>query len=259
MGEGAGERSHDRHRRFAQTSFVSQPDAGTTSVNGIRLGDGTMTLPRGSISGTALSIGSGGVTMFANTAASTINVPMIVAANQTWTNNAATNNLTINGNVTGNAGTGDTTTLSAACTGTGGMFFNAAILGDGTLGGKLALRIHSTGTGSVTLGSANTYSGATTVSGGQLQARRHRFGGQFRGDGLSVGRHYRAAYVRRDSSTLTRAASVNLGDAVLAVSARPTADSVDQITGALNIGTPAVGPVSTGGVSFITRHTQRRP
>ena len=125
--------------RFAQTSFVNQPDAGTTSVNGIRLGDGTTTAAAMTISGTALSIGSGGVTMFANTAASTINAPVIVAANQTWTNNATTNVLTINGNVTGNAGTGDTTTLSAACTGTGGMFFDAAILGDGTLGGKLAL------------------------------------------------------------------------------------------------------------------------
>ena len=49
--------------RFDQTSYAFQPDAGTVSISGIQIGDGTKSTAALTIAGANLSIGSGGITM----------------------------------------------------------------------------------------------------------------------------------------------------------------------------------------------------
>jgi len=74
---------------FDLASYANQPDAGTTSINGIQIGDGVTTTNPLTISGTALSIGSGGITVNAAAGAATISAPVTLGSFQTWTNNSA--------------------------------------------------------------------------------------------------------------------------------------------------------------------------
>src|SRR6202040_702666 len=50
--------------RFDQTSYLMQPSSGTTSINGIQIGDGTTATATLTLTNTALSIGSSGITIF---------------------------------------------------------------------------------------------------------------------------------------------------------------------------------------------------
>ena len=109
-----------------------QPNAGTRSVAGIQIGSGTATGAL-TLSGTALTLGASGIAMQANAGAATISSPVALGATQTWSN-ASTNALTVGGIV---SGTG----------------FNLAKSGSGTL----------------VLTGANSYTGSTSVSGGTLQ------------------------------------------------------------------------------------------
>jgi autotransporter-associated beta strand protein len=102
------------------------------------------------LGGSALTIRAGGI-VSSNASLETVGNDLTLAANQTW--NAAAGNLAVAGNV--NNGTNLLTV-----TGT----FNTLL--SGILGGSGGLA--KTGSGTATLGGANTYSGVTTVSAGIL-------------------------------------------------------------------------------------------
>jgi hypothetical protein len=142
---------------FNQTSYVNQPDTGTTSISGITIGDGTTSTAALTISGTALSIGSSGITVNANAGATTISAPITLGKFQTWTNNSS-NTLAV-GSISPTSGSG--TTLKLAGT---GSFSTSNSDTNGMLGGWAVI---STGTN--TLGWAHnngtTISAATTVTG----------------------------------------------------------------------------------------------
>ena len=102
---------------FNSSSYTSQPNAGTTSINGIRIGSSSGAL---TLAGTSLTLGSGGIVMSAGAAASTISSPIVLGAAQTWDNSSA-NRLTFSGAVTG------AQTLTK--TGTGTIQFNSSLAG----------------------------------------------------------------------------------------------------------------------------------
>lgn len=119
--------------RFNQMVYNFQPNADTTSVAGIEIGDGSTATGALTLSGTNLSIGASGITKFANSGAATISAPITLGADQTWTNNSS-----------------------------------STLLVSGIVGGTNALSIG--GSGSVTLTGANTFSGGVTVRSGTLIA-----------------------------------------------------------------------------------------
>jgi autotransporter-associated beta strand protein len=69
---------------FNLTTYPNQPDAGTTSINGLIIGDGTTGTAPLALSGTQLTIGAGGIDMKANAGAATIASPVTLGAAQTW-------------------------------------------------------------------------------------------------------------------------------------------------------------------------------
>ena len=89
---------------FDQSSYPNQPDAGTAAINGIVIGDGVNATDPLAIGGTALSIGTSGITVNAAAGAATISAPVSLGAFQTWTNNSA-NALTA-GTISRTAGSG---------------------------------------------------------------------------------------------------------------------------------------------------------
>jgi len=107
---------------FNSATYTAQPNAGTTSVNGIEIGASSAAV---TLSGTALTIGSGGVTMASGAAASSITAPITLGAAQTWDNSSA-NQLTVGG--TSGA-------FALTKTGTGTIQFNGAVAGSVTVNG----------------------------------------------------------------------------------------------------------------------------
>ena len=95
---------------------------------------------------------NGGINMTAGSQAAAVNVPVIMGAVQTWTNNGL-NPLTLTGAVTN-----------------GGFLLTTAGTGNTTIGGAIGGigGLTKTENGTLTLGGGNTYSGPTTVSAGTL-------------------------------------------------------------------------------------------
>jgi len=141
---------------FDLASYPNQPDAGTTSISGIQIGDGLNATNPLTIGGTALTIGSGGITVNAEAGAATISAPVTLGSSQTWTNNSA-NALTA-GTISRTAGSG--TTLKFAGT---GAFAAANADTNGMIGGWAVVS-----TGASTLGWAHnegaTITAATTAT-----------------------------------------------------------------------------------------------
>lgn len=108
-----------------------QPNAGTRSVAGLQIGNGSATGLL-TISGIQLTLGASGIDMQANAGSSIIAAPVVLGANQTWAN-ASTNTLTLTGTTSGGA------TLAKS------------------------------GAGKIILSGSSTRSGATSISGGTLQ------------------------------------------------------------------------------------------
>ena len=168
--------------RFNGTSYNFQPNAGTTSIAGIEIGNGTTATAALTLSGTNLSIGASGITKFANSGTAAISSNVTLGAAQSWTNNSSTL-LTVSGNVTnaGNVltigGSGNTTLSTGAVSGTGGIIKS----GDGTLSmtgtntgwsGGITIKsgtvsqgtnAASLGTGTITLGDSSGSSNATLM------------------------------------------------------------------------------------------------
>lgn len=149
---------------FNLTLYPNQPNAGTTSVNGIQIGDGTTSTAALTIGGTALTLGSGGITMNANAGAATITAPITLGAAQTWTNNSSSL-LTVDtiSRATGMAvtfspGTGG---IKTSNTNTNGILGGWATVGTATGSGATADWATVDGSGNV-----SAYTGYTTVSTG---------------------------------------------------------------------------------------------
>jgi len=98
---------------FNLASYTNQPNAGTTGVNGIQIGDGSTSTGALTISGSALSIGSSGVSMLSNAGATSISAPVTLGAAQAWANNSV-NTLSV-GSITPTSGSG--TSVNFAGTG----------------------------------------------------------------------------------------------------------------------------------------------
>ena len=142
---------------------------GDHTISGLEISveDKTFFTDSGSSTSYDLTIGADGIdvdsvdlSIGSTTAANSID--LILSSNQTWTN-SGTGTLTIHNTVTTNAGSG-TTTLTTA--GTGGVINLDGVIGDGGSGGEVALNI--TGSSIVNLNTANTFTGGTTVDGGQV-------------------------------------------------------------------------------------------
>ena len=130
-----------------------QPNAGTRSIAGIVIGDGTTAVPGFAISGTSLTIGGSGLSKLAASAATTISSPTVLATDQLWSNASATT-LTVSGSV---AADGNEWTVSGA--------------GDTTVSGIFSgtLRLKKEGAGKLRLQGNNTFSGAVTITAGSLE------------------------------------------------------------------------------------------
>ncbi|MEO8613742.1 MAG: autotransporter-associated beta strand repeat-containing protein [Luteolibacter sp.] len=151
--------------RFNQTSYNFQPNAGTTSINGLQFGDGSTITATLTLAGTALSIGNGGITKFANAGATTISSPIKLGSDQNWANNSSSV-LTVSGTVS-NVANVSPFTLTLNGSGIGGTTISGVISNGGATG-TTALTINNTG-GATTLSANNTYTGATTITAGTLQ------------------------------------------------------------------------------------------
>lgn len=130
---------------------------GVSAVKGITFtGTGTSNTAGATIAaGTAasLTINSGGITVQAGSGANTITAPVTLGTDQSWTNNSS-NLLTVQGDVTNS-------TFLLTVAGSGNTTINGTI-GNGTGG------LTKAGAGTLTLTAPNTYTGATTISGGTL-------------------------------------------------------------------------------------------
>lgn len=118
-----------------------------------------MTLGTGGIT---INSGAGAVTVFSNATRGFLTWRL--AGNQSWTNDSA-NLLTIAGGITNNSNSTPTTlTLSGA--GSGGITQTGVISDNAT--GTTSVVVNSAGSGAITLSSANTYTGGTTLTAGTL-------------------------------------------------------------------------------------------
>ncbi len=121
---------------FSDSTVTTAPTATTLgadmSIKSLTMADTTNALGL-SADGNTLTIGTGGITVNTSAKAATISAPVILGADQTWTNNS-TNALTVGG----------------------------------VISGAHSLTKAGTGTGGVILSGANTYTGATVVSAGLL-------------------------------------------------------------------------------------------
>ena len=131
----------------------------TLTINGLADGNTAPELPSGNPAGQGISILGG-----AN--ALTIDAAVKLGGSQRWINGSA-NTFTVAGGVSGNAALLGSQTLTLQNSGVGNTTISGAI-GDGSNGGNLVLAVDSSGSGTVRLSNANTFTGNTTVTAGSL-------------------------------------------------------------------------------------------
>ena len=139
-----------------------------TAINGMTFANtGSTTLESSSSTTETLTLGTGGITVNSGAGVVTIGnatnaLNIDLSGNQSWTNGSS-NVLTIQNGVT-NVGTSNPYTLTV--NGTKGTTFNG-IISDGGGAGTTALTL--SGSGTVTLVGANSYSGGTSISSGTTE------------------------------------------------------------------------------------------
>ncbi|MEO7101227.1 MAG: autotransporter-associated beta strand repeat-containing protein [Luteolibacter sp.] len=157
---------------FSLAAYANQPNAGTNSVAGLQIGDGTTVTGALTLSGTSLTLGTSGISMLANSGAATISSPLVLGVAQSWSN-TSTGTLAINGAVTRNAGTAvnfvPTGVINLAAgsglANTNGILGGWATVGNGGGSGATADWAAVDGSGNVV-----TYAGYTAVSTGAATA-----------------------------------------------------------------------------------------
>lgn len=143
----------------------------------------TGTLNVGSNSGSnmgnkSLTIGSGGLTKTAGSGALSFNgnssgtVSVAVGASQTWTNNSTVGALNIGTNLLAGDAAAATMGLGSntlTLDGPGDFNFGAATTSNAVIGVSVGSTLIKNGTGTLTIGGDNAFSGATLISGGTLR------------------------------------------------------------------------------------------
>jgi autotransporter-associated beta strand protein len=142
------------------------------STGGLTIGANTST---GGTGTKTLTIGSGGITKELSSGVINIGttsgvVGVVVGAEQTWTNNSAT---ALNIGTTFFTGTSTAATLGLADNtlnlgGDGDFQFGSATTTNSVISGTSSASLIKNGAGTLTIGGANSYSGAITISGGTL-------------------------------------------------------------------------------------------
>jgi len=149
--------------RFNQTSYNFQPNYGTTSVNGLIVGDGTTATAALTLSGTALSIGANGIDIKAASGTVALNNAVRLGASQTWTNNSSSL-FTVSATVTNVA---NLAPYILTIDGTGNTTMSAAITNGGPTG---TTGLTKNGSGTLTLSSnSNAFTGGLILSAGTLR------------------------------------------------------------------------------------------
>jgi len=148
--------------RFNQTSYNFQPNYGTTSVNGIIVGDGTTAVGNLTLSGTTLSIGASGIDIKANAGTVALNNAVKLGASQTWTNNSGSL-FTVGATVTNVA---NLTPYILTIDGTGNTTMSGAITNGGATG---TTGITKNGSGTLTLEATNTFTGGLIINAGTVK------------------------------------------------------------------------------------------
>ncbi len=147
---------------FNSTSYASQPNYGSRSINQLIFGDGTTVTAPITLSGTSLSVG-GNITMNANAGAVIIaGSSQIGWATLSMTNNSS-NLLTISSGLK-SRGTGGVTGFTFGGTGT---ILVSGVISNG--GGTNNVKLTKSGSGTLILSASNTYNDATVISQGTLQ------------------------------------------------------------------------------------------
>lgn len=134
------------------SSPPNAPNAGTRSINGLIIGDGSTAVPAFTLAGTNLRVGDAGIVKNASSLATLISTGVTLAADQSWINNSATS-LTVAGIIVSNG-------FDLTFDGSGNMTARGVVSGNGS--------IIKAGTGSLTLNASNTYTGGTVITGGTL-------------------------------------------------------------------------------------------
>ena len=146
---------------FDSTSYTNQPNYGTTSVNGIVVGDGSTATASLTLAGTALTLGTSGILINAASGSVALNNAVQLGANQSWMNNSS-NLFTVGATI---ANAGNVTPFTLTIGGTGDTTVSGVISNGGSTG---TTAITKTGAGILTLTGSNTYTGVTTISSGTL-------------------------------------------------------------------------------------------
>jgi hypothetical protein len=196
-----------------------------TSIAGLTFtsaATGAVTIGNNGSNANTLTIGAGGITHSSGAGTDTLSTSVILGSSQTWTNNS-TNALAVNGSTITGAG------MNLTVAGSGTTNVGAAIqTGSGTVTKQDA--------GTLVFTATNTYTGATTVSGGNLQV----------GTGGTGSAASSAVSVSSASSSTTMVSGVSgapvTGGTVL---------SVSQLAAATLSGTGSVGAVTLGSLSMV--------
>lgn len=151
--------------------------SGTVAAQGIVVKDGSVNVIGNAASSTnVLQVYSEGIQIgpsnsaFSNQAAGAstfgTNLAIELGANQTWQNNSAYG-VTFTSNIRAATNTAATLTLNAATN--AGLTITGPI-GNGIAGGTAGVLVNSSGNGTVTLGTANSYTGSTVLLAGKIVA-----------------------------------------------------------------------------------------
>ena len=162
---------------FNLTTYPNQPNAGTTSIAGIQIGDGTTATAPLTLSGTQLTIGATGINMMANASAATVTSPVTLGAAQTWTVGGSAT-LGVSGTISGGAfaltkiGTG-TLNFSGTFSNTPNIFLTSASSAASSAGVLAGANITATNLylfqNSVTNGTVNySQTGGTVTTSGEF-------------------------------------------------------------------------------------------
>ena len=154
---------------FNQTSYTSQPNTSTTSIYGLRFGDGVTATAASTLtrsSGNFFTIGAGGIDMNANAGAVSLTHGTIrLDGNQTWSNDSS-NLFSTSTTATAITNVGNLAPVTLSLTGAGaGDIRLLGIISDGGATGTTAIEVDKTG-GIVDLRGANTFTGGLTIKSG---------------------------------------------------------------------------------------------
>jgi len=219
--------------RFDQTSYAFQPNAGTTSINGLQIGDGTTATATLTLSTTALSIGSGGISMYANAGNASIGA-IKLGGNQSWSNNSSSL-LTLSSTI---SNVGNTTPYTLTIGNTTGNITLSGIISDGGSIGTTAVVVNTT-SGNTTLYGGNTFTGGLTIKSGTVVGTGSNDAGVFGKGGITLGDTSgtaNATLIYLQGGNITQPITVQSGSSSNTLTMMATGSTSDIFSGAVSLG-----------------------